>query len=69
MPNNYLGRVFAIDLALYSIIYSVSIWLSGYLLDAFMLRPQTLVLFFALIGLLPIAVWGIALRFFDREIG
>ena len=43
VPNQFLGRVFALDMALFTVASSTSIWLTGYLLDTFDLDPRMLV--------------------------
>jgi MFS family permease len=57
VPDRYLGRVFALDLGMFTLASSTSIFLTGYLLDAFPLTPRNLGLFFALAGLFPALYW------------
>jgi MFS family permease len=67
VPNHLLGRVFAFDLALFTLAVSISLWLTGFITDAFHLSPRTIVLLLALGSLGPLAVWGAALRWQNRS--
>jgi predicted MFS family arabinose efflux permease len=62
VPNHLLGRVFAFDIALFTLAVSISLWLTGFITDAFHLGPRTIVLLLALGSLGPLFVWGAALR-------
>ncbi len=57
VPNGFLGRVFALDMGMFTLASSTSIFLTGYFLDTFPLEPRTLVLCFALGNLFPLAIW------------
>jgi len=62
VPNHLLGRVFAFDIAIFTLAVSISLWLTGFVTDAFQLSPRTIVLLLALGSVAPLAVWGAALR-------
>jgi MFS family permease len=62
VPNHLLGRVFAFDIAIFTLAVSVSLWLTGFVTDAFHLNPRTIVLLLAAGSLIPLGVWGAALR-------
>jgi MFS family permease len=66
VPNRLLGRVFAFDIALFTLAVSISLWLTGYITDAFHFGPRTIVLLLALGSLGPLIVWGAALRWQRR---
>ena len=57
VPDRYLGRVFALDIGMFTLASSTSIFLTGYLLDAFPLTPHNLALFFAVGALFPALYW------------
>lgn len=61
VPDSYLGRVFSLDMALFTIASSLSIFLTGYLLDVYHLEPRQLTFYFAVGGILPPIIWGIIL--------
>ncbi len=61
VPDHFLGRVFALDLALFTVASSASVWLTGYLLDNTSIEPQRLVLYFAAGGVLPVVFWAFSL--------
>ena len=67
VPNHLLGRVFAFDIAIFTLAVSISLWLTGFVTDEFHLNPRTIVLFLALGSLGPLAVWGAALRWQRRR--
>jgi MFS family permease len=62
VPDHLLGRVFAFDLAVFTLAVSVSLWLTGFITDHFHLAPRAIVLLLATGSLGPLAVWGAALR-------
>lgn len=67
VPNHLLGRVFAFDIAMFTLAVSISLWLTGYITDAFELSPRTIVLLLAMGSLAPLALWGAALRWQRRR--
>jgi predicted MFS family arabinose efflux permease len=62
VPNHLLGRVFAFDIAVFTLAVSISLWMTGFVTDVFHLAPRTIVLILAAGSLLPLAVWSVALR-------
>jgi MFS family permease len=67
VPNHLLGRVFAFDIALFTLAVSISLWLTGFVTDTFHLEPRTIVLLLAAGSLLPLVIWGAALRWQMRK--
>ena len=67
VPNHLLGRVFAFNIALFTLAVSISLWLTGYVTDAFHLDPRTIVLLLAGGSLVPLGMWGAALRWQSRR--
>jgi hypothetical protein len=67
VPNHLLGRVFAFDIALFTLAVSFSLWLTGLVTDTFHLDPRTIVLLLAMGSLCPLAIWGAALRWQNRN--
>jgi len=61
-PGRFLGRVFSINLAFFTLVVSVSAVISGALLDRPGVDPGRLSLWFGLLSLLPLAVWWSAVR-------
>ena len=62
VPNHLLGRVFAFDIAIFTLAVSISLWLTGFVTDVFQLSPRTIVLLLAMGSVGPLMVWGAALR-------
>lgn len=58
VPDRYLGRVFALDLGVFTLASSTSIFLTGYFLDTFGLSPRNLGLAFALGSVIPAVYWA-----------
>jgi hypothetical protein len=57
VPNQFLGRVFALDFALFTLAMAVSVWVSGIILDKTAVTPRTLSYLLAIGSLLPILPW------------
>ncbi len=57
VPDHFLGRVFALDFALFTLAMSLSVWLSGIWLDQTNLGPRHLAFLLALGSLLPLLPW------------
>ena len=62
VPNHLLGRVFAFDIAIFTLAVSISLWLTGFITDTFHLSPRMIVLLLAIGSLVPLVVWSAALR-------
>ncbi|MFT3893998.1 MAG: MFS transporter [Anaerolineales bacterium] len=62
VPNHLLGRVFAFDIAVFTLAVSISLWLTGFVTDVFHLAPRVIVLILAAGSLVPLAIWSMALR-------
>jgi hypothetical protein len=57
VPDRFLGRVFALDFALFTLAMALSVWLTGIILDNTGIGPRQLSFLFALGGLLPLFPW------------
>ena len=68
VPDDFLGRVFAFDFAIFTLAVSVSLWLTGFITDQFHLAPRIIVLLLATGSLGPLAVWSAALRWQTRHV-
>lgn len=58
VPDKILGRVFAIDLGLFTLVSSTAIVLTGYLLDAFNFSPRWVVGGFAAASVVLAIIWA-----------
>jgi MFS family permease len=58
VPDRFLGRVFALDFALFTLAAALSVWLSGIILDNTALGARRLTLILALGSLLPLLPWA-----------
>lgn len=67
VDNRFLGRVFALDIGVFTLATSTSIFLTGYLLDVTTLEPRQLVSFVALGNVVPIVLWTLYLNGFKRR--
>jgi MFS family permease len=67
VPNHLLGRVFAFDIAIFTLAVSISLWVTGFITDAFHLGPRTIVLLLAIGSLGPLVVWWSVLRWQRRR--
>jgi MFS family permease len=57
VPDRFLGRVFALDFALFTLAMALSVWFSGLILDNTGLDPRQLSFLLALGSLLPLLPW------------
>lgn len=62
VPDNYLGRVAALDFAIFTLVQSVSILLTGLAIDRLQLSGNTVAQYISLLSLIPLAIWLLALR-------
>jgi MFS family permease len=62
VPNHFLGRVFALDLGLFTLAMSASVWLNSLALDRYALEPRTMAMILAAISIGPFIFWTMALR-------
>lgn len=58
VPDRILGRVFAIDLGLFTLANSTAVLLTGYLLDAFQLSPRHLIGGFSAATFIVAVLWA-----------
>ncbi len=65
VPDQFLGRVFALDFSLFTLGYATSVWLTGSLLDILALNPRQLAIGLAVGGLVPLIFWTFVNR--DQE--
>jgi MFS family permease len=68
VPNHLLGRVFAFDIAIFTLAVSISLWLTGFVTDHFHLSPRTIVLLLSMGSVAPLLLWGAALRWQSRRV-
>jgi MFS family permease len=68
VPNHLLGRVFAFDIAVFTLAVSISLWLTGFVTDEFHLAPRLIVLILSAGSLVPLAIWSLALRWQFRHV-
>ena len=57
VPDRVLGRVFALDEAIRTLIASIGILLTGYALDALAMPVQTLASWFGVVNIIPLLLW------------
>ncbi len=62
-PDKLLGRVFSIDFGLFTLVYSISIWISGILYDSPELSPRQVTMWLAITSLVPVLIWFAARKF------
>ena len=60
--DQYLGRVFAFDLAFYTLFASLSVWLTGVVLDNTGLGPRLLAVWIGILSALPLIPWILTFR-------
>jgi MFS family permease len=58
-PDRFMGRVYSLDFALFTLAFAISVWFSGVALDQTALDARTLCIYFALISLIPLIFWTV----------
>jgi MFS family permease len=62
VPDRYLGRVFGLDFAIFTLALSAATLLAGFCLDTLQIPPRTMVLYVSAGSLIPLSIWMLALR-------
>jgi MFS family permease len=57
VEDRYLGRVFALDMAIFTLAMAFSVWISGLILDYTDISPRQLSYIFAAGSLWPVVPW------------
>ncbi len=57
--DKFMGRVYSIDFGIYTLALSLSVWLTGAVLDKSAQDPRTIAIYFAIGSLLPLAIWTV----------
>lgn len=66
VPNQFLGRVFALDFGLFTLAMSVSLGVTGWLADVWQIAPRVLASVAAAGALVPIVIWILAVRAIEQ---
>ncbi|NDJ86484.1 MAG: MFS transporter [Chloroflexi bacterium] len=62
VPDQFLGRVFALDFSFFTLCYTMAVIATGVLIDAAQLGPRVVAVIFGGAGMLPFAAWVVVLR-------
>ena len=57
VPDRFLGRVFALDFAIFTLAMSLAVWMTGLALDQFGLDPRGVAILLAAGSVVPFLVW------------
>lgn len=68
VPDRYLGRVFALDFAIFTLAMAAAVWFTGLALDQTNLTPRQISLIMAAGSLFPIMFWAITSRLTERRL-
>lgn len=66
VPDQFLGRVFALDFSLFTLAMSLAVWLTGFAMDTFDLDPRQMCYILAVGSIVPFFVWLMAARRLNR---
>jgi hypothetical protein len=58
VPDRYLGRVFALDFSIFTLLMAGAVWGTGWLVDTFNLDPRTVAIYGAFGYIIPLLIWG-----------
>ena len=67
VADHFRGRVFAAELALVTLTMAASNYVTGELLDRFLISPRVVTIGIGILFILPGAVWFLTQRWWDRE--
>lgn len=67
VEDRFLGRVFALDLGMFTLASSTAIFFTGYLLDKMQMTARDLGWLFSLGSLLPVFLWGVSQLRYSRS--
>lgn len=67
VEDRFLGRVFALDLGMFTLASSTAIFFTGYLLDTMQMTARDLGWLFSLGSLLPVFLWGVSQLRYSRS--
>ncbi len=62
VPTHLMGRVFALNLTFFTLMLTLSVWVSGYVVDRFGASAQQLAFWLGVGSLAPLAIWAWASR-------
>ncbi len=57
VPDQFLGRVFALDFSLFTLAMSLSVWLTGWAMDTFDFDPREMCYILAIGSIVPFFIW------------
>jgi MFS family permease len=58
VPDRFLGRVFALDFAIFTLMLSLSLWLTGLAVDGWGLGAREVALTYGVLSLMPVVFWA-----------
>jgi MFS family permease len=67
VADNFRGRVFAAEMALFTLTMAASNYVSGELLDRFGISPRVVTIGLGILFVLPGVAWFVTQRWWDRE--
>lgn len=62
VPDKFLGRVFALDFSIFTMLMALAVWLTGFIVDTFDVHPRTMAFYFVGAHLVPALLWGWIIR-------
>ncbi len=66
VPDQFLGRVFALDFSLFTLAMSLAVWLTGFAMDTFDLGPRQMCYILAVGSIVPFFIWLMVARRLNR---
>jgi hypothetical protein len=67
VEDNFRGRVFAAELALLTLTMAASNYVTGELLDRFLISPRLVTVGIGVLFIMPGVVWFVTQKWWDRE--
>jgi MFS family permease len=57
VPDKFMGRVFALDFSIFTLMMAIAVWSTGYIIDTFDIDPRTMAFYLAVAHLAPALLW------------
>lgn len=62
VPDQFLGRVFALDFSIFTLCYALSVLATGFFTDTLHMEPRLLAMWFGVASVIPLLIWTWVLR-------
>jgi len=65
--DKFMGRVYSLDFGIYTLALSISVWVTGAIIDSTAQDPRIIAIYFSIVSLIPLAIWTVTTRFLKMD--